>query len=99
MGRLTFEQRTEAVLSKNQGESYTSIAKRLGVLRLAILNLIMKHRDTGSVNDSGGRGRKRATTERQDRQLVRKSLQNRRLTSTDLRQVLATTGVEVTSQR
>lgn len=88
----------EAVILKRQGQSYTEIATRLQASRVAIINLVKKHRESGSVKDSIKSGRKRATTVRDDRMLVRASLKNRRLTSTDLRQVLVDLGVTVTSR-
>lgn len=98
MVRLTLEQRIEAVIKKEQGYSYTDIAQQLGVSRLSIIRLVKKQRMTGSVKDVAGRGRKRATTSRQDRQLVRACLSNRRLTSGQLRQQMAATGVHVSSR-
>lgn len=51
MGRLTTEQRIAAVLRKEQGESYLQIARRFSTSKQAIIDLIRKHRTTGSVKD------------------------------------------------
>ena len=98
MGRLSEGQRLEAVARKQAGESYSAISRRMGVSRQAIITLIKKHRVSGSVKDKRGRGRKRATTVRQDRKLIRKSLQNRRLTARQLGVDLAADGTLVCTQ-
>ena len=98
MGRMSPEQRIEAVVLKNHGQSYQQIAVHLGVSRLAIINLVKKHRNTGSVKDLTGRGRKRSTTIHQDWQLVRRSLSNRRLNSSELTEVIEQTGNVVSSR-
>lgn len=88
----------EAVVLKRQGQSYTEIATHFQVARITIIKLVKKHRESGYVKDAPKTGRKRATTVRDDRRLVRASLQNRRLTSTDLRQVLVDSGVMITTR-
>ena len=61
--------------------------------------MIKKHQQTRSVQDCAGRGRKRKTRKRQDRQIVQQSLRNRRLTSSDLRRSLEEqNGVTVTAR-
>ena len=99
MGRLNLEQRMEAVLRKEKGESYKKTAKQLKTSKQVIISLIKKHQQTGSVQDCAGRGRKRKTRKRQDRQIVQQSLRNRRLTSSDLRRSLEEqNGVTVTAR-
>lgn len=98
MGRLSYEQRMAVVRRKDAGFSYTAIAKTFGVSRQAVISLISKYRETGSVKDVPGCGRKRATSVREDRNLVRASLQNRKLTAVELRQQLAAAGTDVTVQ-
>ena len=66
MGRMSLEQRVKAVVLKEQGQSYSQIAKQLAVSRLSIIKVVRKHRDTRSVVDKHGRGRKRSTTIRDD---------------------------------
>ena len=57
------------------------IAERLHVSRRTIQALIKKHRETGKVEDRPGRGRKKLTTPRQDRIIIKESLRDRRKTS------------------
>lgn len=61
MGRLSLEKRLNAVLRKERGESYNEIARTLKTSKRTIISLIKKHRDTGSVIDRAGNGRKRKT--------------------------------------
>ena len=70
MGRLALEQPIEAVVLKRQGQSYTEIATRLHVSRCSIIYLVKKHRESGSVKDATGRGRKRSTTVCNDKKLA-----------------------------
>eukprot|EP00795_Rhopilema_esculentum_P008069 gene8069-13984_t len=46
-----------------------------------VQQIIKKHKETGSVEDRKGRGRKRITTSREDRLIVKQSLKDRRKTS------------------
>ncbi|CAI9729313.1 transposable element Tcb1 transposase [Octopus vulgaris] len=81
--RMTLERRYEA-LSWRGKLSEAAIARRLGVARRTIQCLFKKYEETGSAADKKGRGRKRLTTQREDRMLIRKSLYNRRATSRQL---------------
>ena len=77
--RLSHERRGMAVAYAEQGLSHRQIAAKLGVSHPAITKLLKKYRETGTVQDRPGRGRRRKTTEREDRVIVRLCLQNRRI--------------------
>ncbi|CAI9719291.1 transposable element Tcb1 transposase [Octopus vulgaris] len=81
--RMTLERRYEA-LSWRGKLSEAAIARKLGVARRTIQCLFKKYEEAGSVADKKGRGQKRLTTQREDRMLIRKSLNNRRATSRQL---------------
>ena len=98
MGRLTMEQRMEMVSMKEQGSSYTELAQMFQVTRRTVIQLVKKHRSTSSVQDIHRSGRKRSTTVREDRLLIRSSLQNRRLTSSDLKRDLELYGIDLTAR-
>ncbi|CAI9728451.1 N-acetyltransferase 6 [Octopus vulgaris] len=81
--RMTLERRYEA-LSWRGKLSEAAIARKLGVARRTIQCLFKKYEETRSAADKKGRGRKRLTTQQEDRMLIRKSLYNRRATSRQL---------------
>ena len=56
------------------GLSSNEIAKNLKISRWAVQSLVKKHRATGSALDRKGRGRKKVTTEREVRLLIRLAL-------------------------
>ncbi|CAI9734166.1 transposable element Tcb1 transposase [Octopus vulgaris] len=81
--RMTLERRYEA-LSWRGKLSEAAIARKLRVARRTIHCLFKKYEETRSAADKKGRGRKRLTTQQEDRMLIRKSLYNRRATSRQL---------------
>lgn len=98
-GKVELGTEDGGIFTKRKGESYKTIGKQLKISKQAIISLIKKHQRTGSVQDCTGRGRKRKTTKRQDRVIVRQSLRKSRLTFSDLRRSLVEqTGVKVTSR-
>eukprot|EP00795_Rhopilema_esculentum_P006592 gene6592-12133_t len=79
--RLSTEDRIRAVVLHEEGYSCNKIALKLKVARITVQQIIKKHKETGSVEDRKGRGRKRITTSREDRLIVKQSLKDRRKTS------------------
>ena len=75
--RLSAEDRVRVVVLHEEGYSCNKIALRLKVAQSTVQQIIKKHRETGSVGDRKGRGRKRITTSREDRMIVKKSLKAR----------------------
>ena len=83
--RTDLENRTRAVVLVEQGQSYRAMGRQLRLNHKTVFSLVQKHRETGCLADKARGGQPRKTTVRQDRLLVRISLQNRRLTSTTMR--------------
>lgn len=67
-----------------QGLSQSEIARQLKTSRSAVQYNLKKFQETFSYVDRPKSGRKKVTDERQDRQLIRASLRNRRLSSSEL---------------
>ena len=84
------EDRMRAVVLYEEGYSMNKIAERLHVARRTIQELIKKHKETGKVEDRSGRGRKKLTTPRQDRAIIKQSLKDRRKTSKQMARELET---------
>ncbi len=96
--RLDMETRMRAVLLVEQGQSYRAVARQLGLNHKTVFSIVHKHQATGSVADKTRSGRPKATTVREDRVLVRASLADRRLTSTDLRATMERQGVNLAAR-
>ena len=75
------EDRVRAVVLHEEGYSRNNIAKRMKVARNTIQEIVRKYRETGSVMDRAGRGRKKITTTREDKIIKHFNLRNRRKTS------------------
>lgn len=71
------------VLSE-QGISNAEISRRLKISRGSVVYNLKKFKDTQSVKNRPRTGRNRITSEREDRELVRSSLRDRRRTSSEL---------------
>jgi len=69
---------------REEGFSSRQIASRVGCSQSAVIKILHKKKETGSVVDKARSGRPRASTSRQDRTLRRISLANRKLTSPQL---------------
>lgn len=84
----TAEQRQRIIaLALHSSKSQAEIAKDIGVSQPTVSRIIRRHHQTGSVEPQrkGRCGRKRKTTPRDDKKLLRKSLCNPRLTAIDLK--------------
>ena len=79
--RLSTEDRVRVVVLHEEGYSCNMIALRLKVARCTVQQIVKKHKETSSVEDRKGRGRKRITTCREDRLIVKESLKARKKTS------------------
>lgn len=81
---LSSEQRVQIQLLHEQGKSQVEISKTVKCSRRSVQYAIERFSATGSHSNRHRTGRKRITTDREDRNLVRESLKNRKKTSSDL---------------
>lgn len=86
--RLSYDERPRVVFMLEHGDSYSKIAKELFTNPGAISKLIAKQKQIESIADKGRSGRPRKTTSREDRILVCTSLENCRLSASDIKEKL-----------
>ena len=92
---LSDEQRHLIVYLHKKAISERKIASEVGCSKTGVYVTIKRWKETGKFEERPGRGRKMKSTVRQNRALVKLSLSNRRLTSSDLCQEWCqSTGVE-----
>jgi len=77
MGRLTFDQRMDALARLRNGESFSAIARLFGCAPSTISRLANRFQTTGRLQDRPRPGQPRCTTQRQDRNIVNRHLRNR----------------------
>lgn len=90
---LSLEKRVQIQVLHEQGKSQVEISKTVKCSRRSVQYAIERFAATGSHRNRPRTGRKRITTGRQDRQLMRESLKNRKKTSSELAAELS---VEIT---
>lgn len=71
MPRLSHDQRVQIITLVDEGYTYAQLAQRFNCRKATVVDLVRKFRQTNSVEDLPKSGRRRASTERQDRYLVR----------------------------
>lgn len=81
---LNNEIRQLILINKNKGKSNRHIARDLGCSEKAVRDTIKRVQATGSVEDRPRTGRPSKTSLRERRMIVRNSLKNRQMTSTQL---------------
>lgn len=81
---LSLDQRVQIQLLHEQGKSQVEISKTVKCSRRSVQYAIERFAATGSHRNRHRTGRKRITTDREDRRLLRESLKNRKKTSSDL---------------
>jgi len=79
--RLSMEHRARVVVLHEEGNSCNKVAQKMKVARSTVQAIVKKHRETGTVKDREGRGRKKRTTDREDRVIIKEALRNRRQAS------------------
>ena len=79
--RIRVEDCGKIVAFVEVGLSYREIANRVGCSLGAVSHIVRKQKETGTVQDRPIPGRKRVTTTREDRAIVRISLADRRKTA------------------
>lgn len=81
---LSLAERVKIQLLFEEGKNQTQIAKEVKCSRCAVQNAIKRYSQTGSHVNREKSGRKKITTPREDRFLIRSSLKNRKKTSSEL---------------
>ena len=79
--RIPIENRGKVVALRDMGLSCREVAARVGCSVGAVSEIMKKYQETGTVVDKPISGRKRVTTQRQDRIMTRISLADRRKTA------------------
>ena len=83
--RLSHDDRMKIVILREEGYSMEAIGSRMKCSHSAVSKTLKRVRESGSVNDRPRSGRPRLSSARENRELVRISLRDRRLTSTQLK--------------
>ena len=93
MATLSQEERAQCVFMDRLDIPQTEIARKLKRSRYAVQLALSRYDETGDHKDRPRPGAARITSPRDDRLLVRKSLENRRATVPQLRSMWQTSGV------
>ena len=94
------KKRATAITLRNEGYSFREIAGKIGcgVTASGIRKLCKRFETTKSIETKLGRGRKRKTTPKTDRQIARLALKNRKASSGDINGILHEAGVSVSNR-
>ena len=82
---ISLENRGKLLALSQEGYTQREIAARVGCSEGSVSDMLKKQRLTGSVNDAQIPGRRRKTSEREDRIIVRKSKSNRFKTALEIK--------------
>lgn len=86
---LSAEKRLRIKLLAEQGMSQAKIAREVKCSRCAVQYSLNRFKETGTHQNRTRTGRKKITTEREDRLLIRHSLLDRKKTSSELAVILS----------
>ena len=94
------KKRSAAITLKREGYSYREIAKKIdpSMTPSGIWKLCVRFQATGLISNQTGKGRKRATTVKTDRRIVRMALKNRQITADEINESLQESGIKITSR-
>ena len=67
------------------GQSQRTIAKEVGCAQASVGAFLKKYDETGLTDRKPGSGRKRITSERDDRRIVQAALKNRRISTDEIK--------------
>ena len=96
---LSTEERARVVVLVQEGYSMNEVARRMKISRCCVQAIVKKQKETGTVVDRHRSGRPKVSTEREDRELVRLSLRDRKTTVPELRcRWVEASGVSVSNQ-
>lgn len=84
ISEISLENRVKIQVLHEQGKSQKEIAKIVKCSRCAVQSALKRFAETGTHANKPKSGRKRVTTSRLDRKLVRESLKDRKKTSSNL---------------
>ena len=83
--RISLENRGKVLALSEKGYSQREVARRVGCCQRSVSDILKKERLTGGVRDRKIIGRKRKTTTKEDRLIVRKSKADRFKTATEIK--------------
>ena len=83
--RISLENRGKVLALSEEGYSQRAVARRVGCSQRSVSDILRKQRLTGCVRDHVIIGRKRKTTIKEDRLIVRKSKADRFKTATEIK--------------
>ena len=83
--RISLENRGKVLALSEEGYSQREVARRVGCCQRSVSDILKKERLTGGVRDRKIIGRKRKTTTKEDRLIVRKSKADRFKTATEIK--------------
>lgn len=86
---ISLENRVKIQILHEQGKSQKEIAKLVKCSRCAVQSAIKRFAQTGTHANKQRTGRKRVTTKREDRKLIRESMKDRKKTSSELAAALS----------
>lgn len=95
---ISLDLRKRIIDAHKAGEGYTKLSKRFKVSRTGVRGIIQRYKDSHTLQNKPGRGRKRKISERLERQLVRNMSRDPRLTVKTLVNDLATRGIIVSQK-
>ena len=82
--QISLEKRAQIIALFKEGFSQVKIAEKLKCSRNGVQTTIKRYKETSSINNRAGQGRKRCTTPREDRWMKNVSLRDRRKTSSEV---------------
>ncbi|XP_004207319.2 uncharacterized protein LOC101241314 [Hydra vulgaris] len=97
---LSSKKRATAVTTRKEGYSYRAIVDKIGsgVTASGVRKLYERFRETGSIENKHGKGRKKATTPTTDRMMSRQALRNRRMTAKEINSSLKVAQISVSDR-
>lgn len=82
--QISFEKRAHIIALHKEGLSQVKIAEKVKCSRNGVQTTIKRYKETSSMHNRPGQGRKRCTTTREDRYIKKISLRNRRKTASEV---------------
>ena len=92
---ISLELRKTIVEAHEKGKDYTAVSKRFAVSRIAVRCIIAKYKETNSVRNKPGLGRKHKISRTLERKIVRDVSKNPRTSAKMIVADLASSGVDV----